>query len=359
MTPIEISEAHLISQKIASSEFKSPGETVRWMGAIQAQDYAMSKWAVGVRLMDPDILNFQSAYDNGEIIRIHVLRPTWHLVSSDDIYWMLELSSPKVKSSLKTRHRQLELSDAIINMTQNILEKKLTGGISLTREEVAAEFNKEKIRTDENRLSHILFCAEMEGLVCSGPVKRDKLTYSLLHERVPQKKDLLKDEALAELAKRYFNSRSPATLEDFIWWSNLSATDARNALEFIKPCLMSETTDSGKYWFPDSFSSKKITGKQVHLLPAYDEFLISYRDRSSSLSGVHNKKTISNNGIFYPTIVINGQVSGLWKRTMIKEKVIVSLYFFEPPQKHVLNLIINTVDTFGKFLNKTTEIDLL
>jgi hypothetical protein len=358
MTPVEISQIRLISQKIALSDIKSAGELVRWMGAIQAQDYTMSKWAVASRLKYPEAINIQTAMDKGEIIRIHVLRPTWHLISSDDIYWMLSLSAPKIKSSQKSRHRELELTDALIKRAESILEKNLSGGKNLTREEIENEFNKNNIRTDENRLSHILVRAELNGIVCSGPVKGNKLTYSMLHERVPQKNELLRDEALAKLATVYFKSRCPATLEDFIWWSNLSLTDARNALEFIKAGLISETTGAAKYWFPDSFASNAITGSQVHLLAAYDEFLISYRDRSCSLAGINNKKTISDNGIFYPIVVINGQVAGLWKRTIKKDKVLVSLNFFKSQQKKIIKLISNKVESFGKFLNKTAELDI-
>ncbi len=194
------------------------------MGAMQAQDYAMAKWAIGARLAGTTDRKVESSINNGEILRIHVLRPTWHFVAADDIHWMLQLSAPKIKSSLATRHKQLELSESVITKTNSIIEKTLSKEIYLTRDELADEFHKAGIRTDDNRLSHILFRSEMDGIVCSGPIKENKLTYALLHERVPHKKEFSRDESLAELAKRYFNSRCPATLEDFIWWSNLTVT---------------------------------------------------------------------------------------------------------------------------------------
>lgn len=266
---------------------------------MQAQDYHMSKWAIGVRLSDPGEEKVESAIDKGEIIRIHVLRPTWHFISADDIYWMLDLSAPKIKSSLKTRHKELELTETIIDKTQSILLEKLSNGFNLTRDEIEEEFARAKIRTDANRLSHILFRSEMDGIICSGPLKEKKITYSLLHERVPHKKDLTRDEALAELAKRYFISRCPATMEDFMWWSNLSITDVRKATDHIKPGFSRETTDTGTYLIPDTYSGGLSNEIEVHLLPAYDEFLISYRDRSCSLAAINNKKTVSDNGIFF------------------------------------------------------------
>jgi hypothetical protein len=356
MTLNEISNSRLKSQKISETEFKRPKEIVSWMGAMQAQDYHMSKWAIGVRLSDQDEENVESAIDKGEIIRIHVLRPTWHFISSDDIYWMLEISAPKIKSSLKTRHNELELTEAIIAKTQSILLKNLSNGFSLTREELAAEFLRERIRTDANRLSHILFRAEMDGIICSGPLKEKKITYALLHERVPDKKDLIRDEALAELAKRYFTSRCPATMEDFRWWSNLSITDVRKATDFIKSDFSLEKINTDTYLIPDTFSPELSKATGVHLLPAYDEFLISYRDRSSSLKAINNNKTVSNNGVFYPLIVINGQVEGIWKRTIKKSKVYIDLSFFKQPDKRDLQIMKKRANTLGSFLNKDSEI---
>jgi hypothetical protein len=350
-----ISKTRLISQKIASPEFQSPSELVSWMGAMQAQDYSMAKWAIASRLKETSDNMIESSYNKGEILRIHLLRPTWHFVSADDIYWMLQLSATKIKSSLKSRHAQLELSDPIITKTTNIIAKALLKETYLTRDELAHEFSKASIRTDENRLSHILFCAEMDGIICSGPLKIKKLTYALLHERVPHKKELSKDESLAELAKRYFKSRCPATLEDFIWWSNLSVTDARKAVHSIKDDFHSERIGSSVYWLPNS-EDPVPKRNSVHLLPAYDEFLISYRDRSSSLSEVNNKRTVSDNGIFYPLIVRNGQVAGTWKRKSSKNKVIVELLFFKQPDPSTIKLIEDKVNCFGKYLSKDPEL---
>jgi hypothetical protein len=351
-----ISKTRLISQKIASSEFKTPSEIVRWMGAMQAQDFAMAKWAIGIRLIDPTEKIVDSAIDKGEILRIHVLRPTWHFVSADDIYWMLQLSAPKVKSSLKSRHNQLELTESVIVKTSSIIEKTLSKEICLTRDELAHEFQKAGLRTDENRLSHILFRSELDGIICSGPIKNNKLTYALLRERVPVRKELSKDESLAELAKRYFNSRCPATVKDFIWWSNLTIREARIAVDLIKSDFIQEITGSSKYIIPNSFSEPANHKSSVHLLPAYDELLISYRDRSSSLSEVDNKRTVSENGIFYPAIVINGQVAGLWKRKTKKDKVKVELHFFHKANSSTIKHIEDKANRFGRFLSKEVEL---
>jgi hypothetical protein len=351
-----ISNTRLSSQKIKTTEFIEVSETVRWMCAMQAQDFSMAKWAIGARLSDPADKKIESAFNKGEILRIHVLRPTWHFISAEDVYWMLQLSAPKIKSSLKSRHKELELTESVITKTRNIIEDTLKETSCATREELANEFHKAKIRTDANRLSHILFRAELDGIICSGPIKENKLTYAMLCERVPDKRVLSREESLAELAKRYFTSRCPATLQDFIWWSNLSVKDAQAATGLLNRDFCTKNIGSAVYWIPNSFSDSQPKKTSAYLLPAYDEFLISYKDRSSSLSAVNNKKTVSDNGIFYPTIVVNGQVSGVWKRTIQKNKVIVETNFFVPPDSSILKLIDYKAYIFGWFLGKETEL---
>ncbi len=160
MNLTDIAKIRLISQQIAETKFKTVKDIVDWMGAMQAQDYAVAKWAIGVRLPNSTDQVIETAINNGEIIRTHLLRPTWHFVSADAIYWMLELTAPQIKASLKSRHKELELSETIFAKSNTIIEKALRGGKHLTREELMAELGKGKIATDDNRASHLLLRAE-------------------------------------------------------------------------------------------------------------------------------------------------------------------------------------------------------
>jgi Winged helix DNA-binding domain len=351
-----ISHARLVSQKVTESDINGAKELVSYMGAIQAQDYAMSKWAVGVRLREPMLRHIDDSLLKGEIIRIHVLRPTWHLVSAEDVHWMIKLTAPKIRSSMTARNKQLELSEAVISKTNRILESSLENGVSLTRDELAKKFGSAGIRTDENRLSHILFEAELETIICSGPEKENKQTYALLDHRVPVKKDLSRDESLAELAGRYFTSRSPATIHDFAWWSNLSLTEIRKAVDLIGSDFHSETVGLQQFILPETFSWPKQTISMVRLLPSYDEFLISYRDRSSSLSIVNNPKTVSTNGIFFPIVVVNGQVAGLWQRSVKKNKLAINANLFQQLSRAKHNQIEKQAGRFGRFLGIEPEV---
>jgi hypothetical protein len=355
MTLQDISSLRLINQQIAGSKFRTAKEVVGWMGAMQAQDYAMAIWAVGLRVPGSTEKTIDQAINKGEIIRTHVLRPTWHFVSPDDIYWMLSLTAPRIRSAMRSRDKQLELDRVVYSKSNNILEKALAGDNHLTREEIAGLLNAAGINTSENRLSHILMQAELEEIICSGKSKNNKLTYALLAERVPQKNILSRDESLAKLANTYFSSHGPATLKDFAWWSGLSASDSRQALEMVKLNFVSEAIGGEIYWFTNSFSVPEIDSNSIYMLPAFDEFIISYRDRTAALIIENHSAAVSNNGIFRPVIVMNGMVTGIWKRTSIKKRIILETDFFQPPEILSREMIADAFIPYIRFIGKEVE----
>jgi hypothetical protein len=348
----EISNLRLANQQITGTKFTSPKEVVAWMGAMQAQDYAMSRWAVGVRLPNSTEKTIEATLGRGEIIRTHVLRPTWHIVSADDLRWMLALTAPQIKAGMKSRSMQLGLTDAILAESRKVIEKTLCDGNHATREELIAALDKANINTDENRASHIFMAAELESLICSGVNRNGKQTYSLLEEWVPASRLLGREEALSALAKRYFTSHGPATLEDFNWWSGLSAGDARRALDMVKSELGSEVVEEKTYWFVETnFKTKE----SAFLLPAFDEFIISYKDRSATITFEDHKRAISSNGMFHPTVVVNGETIGVWKRAIKKEKVAIEVEYFINPKPALQNLIEAASIRYGEFLGKKAE----
>ena len=320
---------------------------------MQAQDYAMAKWAIGVRLANATDQAIETAINNAEIIRTHLLRFTWHFVSANDVYWMLELTAPHIKASLKSRHRELGLDETIVAKSNAVIKRALRGGKQLTRAELIAKLAQAKIATDDNRASHLLGCAELDGIACSGATRNGKQTYALLAERVPKTKSLTREQALAKLGTIYFTSHGPATSQDFVWWSGLTVGDAKRALEMVKADFVTEKIGAQTFWFTHI---SKTDEKAVYLLPAFDEFLISYSDRSASLADEHVRRAVSSNGIFRPVIVVNGQVAGLWKRTIKKDTVIVEAEFFKQPDKTTKRLVEQAVFRYGRFQGKITEI---
>jgi hypothetical protein len=281
------------------------------------------------------------------------MRPTWHLVAADDLRWMLGLTAPQIRAGMRSRHKELGLTDAILSRSRNILEKTLRDGNHSTREELISLLNKAGIATDENRASHIFSAAELDGLICSGATKNGKQTFSLLEERVPATQPLSRDEALAALAKRYFTNHGPATLDDFDWWSGLSAGDAKRALDMVKSELTQQVVEEKTYWFVET--NFKFKGSAL-LLPAFDEFIISYKDRSATITFENHKRAVSSNGMFHPTVVVNGETVGVWKRAIKKNKVIVEFEYFAKPKPASQRLIEAASVRYGEFLEKKVEL---
>jgi hypothetical protein len=319
------------------------------MGAMQAQDFGMAKWAVGLRIPAATEGTFDEAFNKGEILRTHVMRPTWHLVSAQDIRWMLELSAPHIRTSLKSRHRELEITNDVLRKSINLIVKALQNNNHTTREELIRIFERNNIDPGNNRASHLLLCAEMDGILCSGAIREGKPTYALLDERIPRSRSITRPEALQRLALKYFSSHGPATLQDFVWWSGLPVADARSAVEMIKPDLMEDKIGERVYWMHDSTSVSGPAEASVVLLPAYDEFIISYKDRTVSLTRDDISKAVSSNGIFRPVILINGRVIGLWRKSRINGRLHLDLQFFRKPDKSTRSLVKSAIQSYESF----------
>jgi hypothetical protein len=354
----DIISFRLHNQQIAATKFKHAKEIVGWMGAMQAQDYPMAKWAIGVRLPHSADTAVQASIDNGEILRTHLLRPTWHFVSAENIAWMLELTAPRIKAAMKFREKWLGLTKATFAKSNRIIEKALTANGQMTREELIAELHKASVRIDGNRASHLLMRAELDGIICSGRMNGKKQTYALLKRRVPKKKTLSRDESLRRLAHIFFSSRAPATVRDFAWWSGLSMIEAKGALEMIKPDFVPEIVDGNTFWHPDS-ALPPLRRTSAFLLPAFDEFLIGYNDRSAAIDDGIERKLIHENGIFRPVIVIDGQVSGLWRRTMNEDGLTVETRLFRVHTKKERIEIHRAAERFCEFLGvRMTECNI-
>jgi hypothetical protein len=292
------------------------------MGAVQAQDFPMAKQAVGIRLANADNTAandamVEDAFNQGRFLRTHVLRPTWHFVAPENIRWMLDLSTQRIKAAGKARDRQLEITEGLYTKTNHLLAAALEGRKHLTREDLAKALAKAHLPTDTPHLYHFLMRAELEALVCSGALRGKTQTYALLDERAPAAPPLPRDESAARLAAIYFKSHGPATVEDFAWWSGLSLTEARRALEAVKAAFAAVTLGGNTYWLDPARCDERNgpPGEPtVHFLPAFDEYIIAYRDRSVVIPPGHNAKAVSSNGMFHPTVVVNGQVVGVWAK---------------------------------------------
>jgi len=353
----EISHHRLASQKLLGENKNSPQEIVHHLGAMQAQDYAMAKWAIGSRC-DSSEKEIEEAINSAKIIRTHILRPTWHFVSADDIYWMLDVSGPQVKKIVISSVKKSDYDIQKLDKVNAAIEKILSGNNHLTREEIMQELDIKKSSGQDFLSAAIMMNAELEGLVCNGKMKGKQMTYALLGERVSKPKTkLTKEEGLAKLAKRYFESHGPATLLDFSWWSGFSPTICKNIINAIELQLNSTVIDNQTYWFVNQNNKQDYLNQNVHFLPAFDELLISYKTREASILFEHQSKVFTNNGIFKPIILENSKVIGTWKRIIKKDHVKIETEFFNETEKHEKEILFEGIRTFEKYLGTKIVIE--
>jgi hypothetical protein len=355
--PLDICGQRLANQHLTRQTVDKPSEIVRLLGAVQAQDYAGAKWGVAQRTRNATDAAVEKELDEGAILRTHVLRPTWHFVVADDIRWMLALTGPRVKRVLSSYDPKLGIDEVVIRKSQKILTKALQDGKHLTRAELAEEMERASIRTDgTERLARIIMHAELDGLICSGPRRGKQFTYALLEERAPRARILKGDEALSELATTYFNTRGPATVDDFAWWSGLTKTAAKRGIEAAGSDIEHAIIAGREHWFPTPARVKRKS-PFAHLLPNYDEYFIGHKDRSAiqsvlRASGWDGSVSFLGGHI----LTINGQIVGGWSRVLQGETGTVELKLLTKLRDEERRAVTAEVRRFGAFLGVSMKL---
>lgn len=350
MNSLQIAQIRLQQQQIGGTQLASPAALVEWMGCIQAQDYAGAKWAIGNRIAGSTDASVEKAFNDGQFLRTHILRPTWHFVAPQDIQWMLQLTSPKVKAFNKNLHVKLGISDKDLRQSKTVIGKALSNETFLTRSALKALLAKAKINTDDIRLGFLLMDAELDGLICSGPRQGKQFTYALLSDRAPAQAPLDQDEAIARLTLRYFSSHGPATVNDFQWWSGLNMTDIKKGLLLNKQFLTHIVANGQAYWFPAALTVAPTPPVTAFLLPAYDEYTVAYKDRSDILHPTLN--AAAGYGIFKPVIVVNGQITGIWSRKETGKQIVVDTQLIKK-QKSADRAITAAIQAYKTFMGHT------
>ncbi len=324
----------LLNQGIASGLAGEPAGVVASLGAVQAQDYSSALWAIGLRSPGSTEQDVERAVAERKIIRTWPMRGTLHFVAADDVRWMLRLLTPRVLAGTARRVRELELDDATFAKCRKVLVRALQGGRCLTREAVLEQLERAGISPAGGRGYHILFRLAQEELICFGPRSGKAHTFVLLDEWIPPSRTGDREESLAELARRYFSSHGPATLQDFVWWSGLAVADARAGIAGASGKLACVRIAGVEHWGPEETPVEKSAGDGVSFLPAFDEYLLGYRDRGAALDAVHSGKVNpGNNGVFMPTVLLRGRVGATWKRVVRKKAVAVTVQPFAPLRK--------------------------
>ncbi|HEX5084114.1 MAG TPA: winged helix DNA-binding domain-containing protein [Blastocatellia bacterium] len=351
MTISDIARLRLHNQRISASMFRRPADAVAWLGAVQAQDYLGALWAVGLRLRNAVEADIEQALADRKIIRTWPMRGTLHFVAAADARWMLELLTPRIVANIaQTFLRQFDLDERAFARSKELFVRALQGGKRLARTAMYKVLEEGGVSTAGQRGRHILWRMAQDGVICFGSREGRQQTFALLDEWAPKAKRLSRDESLAEITKRYFTSRGPATLQDFMWWSGLTKADASAGLEMAKRSLVRETFNGQPYWLASSTPETKDPPPSAYLLPAFDEYTVAYKDRGAVLDPAYTKQANPGNGVLSPVIVIGGRVVGTWKRTLKKDSLAISQSHFAKLKRIEAQAITEAASRYGKFL---------
>ena len=354
-----IAQLRLQRQRILGGKFESPAEVVSWLGAMQAQDYASSLWAIGLRMREATQALVEQAIAERLIVRTWPMRGTLHFVAAEDVRWMSALMTPRVIAANKARLlREFELDDAVLARCRKVLVKALRDGQALTRSDLYARLDAAGIVTARQRGIHITGRLAQEGLLCLGPRAEKQPTFVLLDEWIPGSRTLDREQALAELARRYFHSHGPATVQDFVWWSGLMVKEAQLAIELAAADLVQEIIGGRVYLHSGEEPGSTGISDGPHLLPSFDEYLVAYKDRSDTVEARFSPQVIGINGLFNASIVIGGRVVGTWKRNIDKAGLTVELSPFRVLLKKELNSLSRAARRYGDFMGLPVQTKL-
>lgn len=354
MTPKDVLGHRLIHQGLQGARQDSPQAVVHALGAVQAQDYGGAKWALALRLLDAADSAIEQAFSDGAILRTHILRPTWHFVTPQDIRWMLALTAPRVQAASAQYYRNQELDAATLRRGGEALARALEGGAHLTRADLTTVLERAKIDVRESRPALIIFHAELEGILCSGARRGKQHTYALLDHRASSTKAKSREESLAELTRRYFSSHGPATEDDFVWWSGLTHSDARQGLEFAGQHLERMVLKAGVFWAAEAPLPRPVRRTVTALLlPNYDEYLVAYSDRSLMFDETATDKLDSRgNPIFQNTVLVDGRIVGTWRRTLKTRTIAVAIDLHRRLTKAERSAVDEAVESYSRYVGQ-------
>ena len=331
MNPVAL---RLLNQQLFCPQFDTPDELVDYMGAMQAQEYRLMRWAVAMRTKKPSAKAFKKAFDSGQIIRFHLMRGTWQLVSAENYWPFLELCASKAIAVTKgwMSSNKISILEEEETHIREILAQTAADKGSITKEDFIQALAEKDIHMDEHRLSYHIRMAEMSGTLSSGDLLPMKATYALTADKVKVHPKMDRDEALKLFTRKYFQSRQPATLEDFVWWSGLNVSDCRRGIELLGNYLHVETWRAAslphrEFYLTDDCRTRGFRKGKYLLIPPYDEYLISYKSRDIVLSPDYKHKAHNNSGIFQPVVAYDGVICGNW--TPFKEDLQAEFFMGE------------------------------
>ena len=347
----DIPSFRLASQQLGHTTMTKPEGMVWWLGAVQAQDYEGGLWSIGLRLPGSTRRDIEKALDDRRIVRTWAMRGTLHMVPADDVGWILSLVAPRMVRVHARREKELGLTGEDFMKGRELVTGALEGGRSMTRPEIYRVLAEGGVSPDGQRGYHILFRLALKAVICVGSRRGKEHSIVLLEEWVGEGHGSDHDEALADLARRYFSSHGPATLQDFTWWSGLPAADAREGMAALGGEFT--TRAAGKKTLFMVAGQDPYPGREAHLLPPYDEFFIAYRDRSAFVDPADLARTGTR--LSSLPFIVGGRAAGTWKKEPRKDLMAIRTRSFTRLDGADVDALDAAVERYAAYLGMPGE----
>jgi hypothetical protein len=332
MLKLRMRAQHLLPQ--SPDRVADVAQLVQKMGGIQAQDAAAARLAIGVRGNGLTLESVERAVaEQRSIVRTWGPRGTLHLLATEDIGWLLPVLGPVFIAGGQRRRAELGLDEAKCARGIAALGEILAGREPLTKAEIVEELDRHYIHMEGQASIHLLARAALEGVICLGPERGSKSTYTLLSEWVKLAKPWPEEAAYRELARRYLGAYAPATPEDMAAWSGLPMNKIRAAWQAIARVLIEVEAAGMRAWMLQEqeawLAVQPAIGPLVKLLPAFDIYLLGYKKRDLIVYSEYTKRIKAGGGMLKPVLLVNGRARGTWKSTRKRDVLEVSVEPFE------------------------------
>ena len=344
----DLARWRLATQHLVGPAAADPATLVGALLAVQAENHAQAGWAVATRCASTTRRDFDAAFDRGDIVRLHVLRTTWHFVRPDDVVWLAQLTGPRLRTLYRQSQRQCDVDDRTLAEAVDAVVDVIATDGPRTRAQLRDHLTSASLPAAGPALTLITASAEAEALLCSGPIVDGEHTYALVAERAPNARRLDRDEALAEIAVRYVAGHGPATAKDLAYWATLTLGDARLGIAAASDALVSFEHDGRTFWHRADAEPPRRKTASAHLLQILDEIYRGYQDSRWVLdtAGLLPRGREASIGM----ALVDGQVAAAMSRTVDPAGVHLSITPHRPLTSAEQTRLRRVADAYGAFL---------
>lgn len=349
MTRSEVLIRRVANQRLAGGGLSGqgldrPADVVCLLTCVQSQECAHGFWSLGIRTVGSSYADVLAEFNAGRFLRTHILRPTWHFVAPEDLRWIQSVTAPRVHQLNGTVRRSRGLDLHRLDRSTAIILAELAGGHHLTRPELGKLLGASGVE-----LAYLVMHAELEALICNGPMRGAQHTYALVDEWVTASAT----GDAGELARRFFSGHGPASVADFARWSSLTTRQCTAALDQVADRLERVEVDGATFWF-DPSGPEPVTASEAVLLPLYDEATLSYPALGFPRADDHPHPLGTD--LFVGCVIVDRTNVGTWRRTVTPRLLVVELALaprLSPGQREAAR---KAADRLAGFLGRDLEL---